>query len=115
MPEQENPKWEYNYFLVQCAELGALAHCSFCQSATFLSRLRRGVKLLNGDIFPESTIKDIWYIMGKDNPLITGNTTQICGREQGASGRQPRPIIVTHLISPNLELQQPRKARKIVL
>ena len=115
MTKQENAKWENKHFLVLCAEWGASAHCSCHQSATFLSRLPRGVKLRNGDIFPESTVKDIWYIMGKDNPPITGNTAQISGREQGASGRQPRPIIVTHLISQNLDLQQPRKAWKIVL
>jgi len=66
-----------------------LAHCSCQQSAAFLSRLPRGVKLLNGDIFPESTVKDIWYITGKDNPLITGNIAQISGREhQGGSSGQ---------------------------
>lgn len=47
------------------------------------------MKLLNGDIFPESTVKDLWYIMGKDNPLIAGNTAQISGREyQGGSPGQ---------------------------
>lgn len=47
------------------------------------------MKLLNGDIFPERTLKDLWYIMGKDNPPVTGNTAQISGREyQGGSPSQ---------------------------
>lgn len=93
---------------------GASVRCLCHQGAVFLSQLPSGAKLLNGDIFPGSTVKDIWYMMGKDNSPTAGNTAQIPSSEKGASGRQPRPIIVTHLISQNLDLQQPRKAGKIV-
>lgn len=113
-PEQGNSGRNTKVSWCSLQSRGASVRCPCHQGAVFLSRLPSGAKLLNGDIFPGSTVKDIWYMMGKDNSPTAGNTAQIPSSEKGASGRQPRPIIVTHLISQNLDLQQPRKAGKIV-
>lgn len=53
--------------------------------------------------------------METDNPPTIGGTEQIPNSEPAAPGRHPRPIIMTFLISWNLDLQQPREAGTIVL
>lgn len=74
---------------VQNGGLSLAAHDIRVLHFIVAGRLPRGMKLPNGDIFPEMTLKDLWYIMGKDNPPVTGNTAQISGREyQGGSPGQ---------------------------